>query len=465
MSGYGNELLPSALVTVLIGMLYISCLLLIWKWRPGVFGIVLWEALRDPVRKLLPDYVVALGIAGSLLWIACLLGCLRGESRRGSKVVPRQFYFPAVLLFAFLLLGTMAGCQHGIPVRVLGLGFVSHVFPFIGLIVGYHFGKQTNSVRQLLALYTAFNAFLIGSTFLEIWGVKSQVLGGIMMEWYRFRGTHNIPLPSGIYRSPDILGLHAAHVLAFSLLLSMTAASKRWQMIWLAVMSWGGLILMISARRKMQGLTVVFLCVFVSLLIYHHKRFVLPTVRFPPLRRVALISLLCGFCMLACWAIIPSQLVYAASIVYESPARITAAVFSSPSVTIRQSGVAGIGLGTATQGNSIVGNGYISGWQEDGLSRLVLEGGLAGAICMIVAIAILAMNGLRIVLRAETDAVEQQTAVFVLAVGLLAIFAGNLACYGISHQHFSGDPMFSALLGLWVGCLWSNVNTRQKDGL
>lgn len=465
MSTYGNDLFSTTLATVLIGSLYISCLLLIWKWRPGVFGIVLWEALRDPVRKLLPDYVVTLAIAGCLLWVACLLGCLRCECRRCSQVVPKQFYVPIVLLFTFLSLGIMAGWQHGVPIRVLGLGFVSYVFPFIGLITGYHFGKQADSVRKLLALYAAFNALLIGATFLEILGVKSPVLGGILMEWYRFRGTHSIPLPSGFYRSPDILGLHAAHVFAFSLLLTITAATPRWRILWLAMMYWGGVMLMISARRKMQGLAVVFLGVFFGLLVYHHKRLILPSNRFLPFRRVALISVLCGFCMLACWATIPSQVVYAASIIYESPARIAAAVFSSPSVTLRQSGVAGIGLGTATQGNSIVGNGYISGWQEDGLSRLVLEGGLGGAICMIVAIAILAMNGLRIVIRADTDAVKQQTALFVLAAGLLSIITGNLACYSISHQHFSGDPLFGALLGLWMGCLWSNVKKPQKDEL
>lgn len=456
-------MIPSVAVTILITALYLSCLLLMWRWRPGVFGLVIWEAMKDPVRKLLHEHVVSMALAGSLLWVACLVGCFRDVDTKRYPFVPGQFRLPAMLLLAFLGFAFVSGLCHEVPIRVIGLGFVSYVFPLIGLLVGFHFGKSAASVRELMAIYCLLNAVLIGSAFLEIAGYQSPVLGGIMMEWYRFRGTHNIPLPCGIYRSPDILGLHAAHVFIFGMLLTITTTKTLPRLAWFGLMYWGGLVLMISARRKMHGLAVVFLLVFVGLLIYGSRRSILTKIKSIPMKAYLSAATVCAIGMMAFWIYASAQVVYAASILDEGPSRVFSSLILSPDVTISQSGFWGVGLGSATQGNSIVGHGFVSGWQEDGLSRLVLEGGVPGALCIVLGVLFLIVNSLRRVVTCVSETPHSIEARCTLSTGLLSLFAGNLACYCISHQHLSGDPMFGALTGFWVGCIWTGREPQSKD--
>ena len=457
------RLIPPVADTMLIAALFLGCLLLIWRWHQGVFGLVFWEAMKDPVRKLMPEHVVSMALAGGLLWIACLIGCLRDRDTRRHAILPKQFQLPAMLLFAFFFFGTGTGWWHEIPMRVTGLGFVSYLFPFVGLVLGYYFRNRSGEVRQLMAFYCLLNAVLIGTAFLETAGYKSPVLGGIVMEWYRFRGTHSIPLPCGIYRSPDILGLHAAHVFIFGLLLALTAGRTLQRLSWFGMTYWGGLVLMISARRKMQGLALVFLLVFVCLMALGARKSLQEKARTIPYRVIIPGGSLFLFGMLVFWTYAPAQMVYAASILYEGPARVFSTMISAPEVTIRQSGFWGVGLGSATQGNTVVGKGFISGWQEDGLSRLVLEGGVPGTICMISGMALVLLSSLKMVVTHDSETQRQTDGPCILHTGLLSLFAGNLACYCISHQHLSGDPMFGALTGLWVGCIGTRMETHQKE--
>ena len=407
-----------------------------------------------------------MALAGGVLWVACLVGCLREQSLRNQVgSIPHAARLPVIFLFLFLSLGLISGIQHGVPLTVMELGLISYLFPVIGLVIGNRFGSDAKAVREMMAAFCILNAILIGTALLEVAGVRSPVLGGILMEWYRVRGAGRIPLPSGVYRSPDILGLHAAHVFAFGLLLTKTASSVRARRIWFGVVYWGGIILIISARRKMQGLAAVFLISFVCLMSIQHFRSGWSGFRGLPFRRAmggVLLTVL-GFTALLVFA--PAHVVYAESILTEGPARIATTLFSAPLVTLRQSGYQGAGLGAATQGNTAVELGFVSGWQEDGLSRLVLEGGIVGAIFAVCGGVVLLK---RLICRIVTDEAEKRgtcTIRRVLDAGLLSLIVGNLACFSISHLHMSGDLVFGALTGFWVGCLYSAKPGIEEGGI
>jgi hypothetical protein len=128
--------------------------------------------------------------------------------------------------------------------------------------------------------------------------------------------------------------------------------------------------------------------------------------------------------------------------------------------TVEEHGILGCGLGTATQGAQYLdipgiaygrkGNG-IYAWQEDGLSRLVMELGVIGTVLMLVAGALL--------VRAAVKAVRKTPPggeTYLLAAGLAGVLAANLASFIVSHQAYSGDPstilIVTQCFGMLLAC-------------
>lgn len=81
------------------------------------------------------------------------------------------------------------------------------------------------------------------------------------MNWIRFSGNEVVDLIGGFYRSPDIMGLHAAQVAMFSLVLTIQAR-KGVSWGWILVAFFAGFCLLLSGRRKMLGMPLVFAAFF-----------------------------------------------------------------------------------------------------------------------------------------------------------------------------------------------------------
>jgi hypothetical protein len=120
----------------------------------------------------------------------------------------------------------------------------------------------------------------------------------------------------------------------------------------------------------------------------------------------------------------------------------------SPFSTLKQSGVFGYGLGTATQGAYHLTGQYTS-WQEDGGGKLFVELGVPGVL-------LLAAAGW-LVLREMYAALQRctpESQEFRLKAGLAAVLAGNAASFLISHQAYSGDPTSICLVLFCLGAFF-----------
>ena len=184
----------------------------------------------------------------------------------------------------------------------------------------------------------------------------------------------------------------------------------------------------------------------------------------------------------------------------ELPQRLWTSLVASPLTTYQQTGFWGTGLGSATQGSSVVSVGFDSGWQEDGIGRLVREGGVPGAVLAMISVGgfvlslgcrkrtctkngdafaekscqgkSLTFNPLRLRQGNGSDSVTFCASVGTTGVlksedvwkdGFWALVMANLGCLVISHQHLSGDPVFGAMLSFMAGMSLKSSRKRGTD--
>ena len=140
---------------------------------------------------------------------------------------------------------------------------------------------------------------------------------------------------------------------------------------------------------------------------------------------------------------------YATSLFTEGGERANALIVSGTITTLRQSGLVGAGLGTATQGRYYAGvsaKGTSRGWQEDGISRLFVELGVPGVLLLARAVFLL-LGAIAKAMRL----IPTRSSQILLQLGLVSCVVGDAASYAISHQQFSGDPVNSLIVTLMVG--------------
>jgi hypothetical protein len=449
------------------GMVAIALIMLcLWRWDFGLYSIVVWDVIRDPVRKLLPSEILSVSGLGGVLWLSVLVGYLisqRGQSNSLAVLrLPRTLTWNFRLLVIYLTLGATIAVLRSVPVSVILLGTASTVAPVPGFLVGRALASRGTLIKQLLALSCLSNSVAISSAFLDLAGMRTSVLGGIQMEWYRMREGFSIPLPSGIFRSPDILGLHVAHTFAFAAILSAIPQSRILRRLWQWLFLWAGFVLVFAARRKMVGLCGVFLCCYMTMLcsLARPRR---PALAIPGWRSGLVLASGLGVAALVVGYYGFEQLVFAATTLTELPLRAAVSIQASLT-TIEQSGFWGQGLGFVTQGRSHVDSSVTTGWQEDGLSRFVMEAGVLGGILAISSLLIFFVGTLaKLKQRCSFQDLVDTSHWRVLNVGFFSLLLANVACGAISHLHISGDPVSLGFIGLFAGCLWPLTSTDDRS--
>ena len=438
------ELLYYAVVMLVI-------LIALGDWRTGLYLCVLLDVLRDPARKLTEGQPVAITVAGALVWVVVALSAFHAERHASSAMVhmyPKLKNMPLIVVLALLPGAMLSVLLYSGGWKLALIGAASYLLPIGGVVLGFLIVNSAQSVERLLKIYVISNSLMLIGTFLEYMGLDVAGLGGIDMHWVRYHGGYTVELIAGFYRSPDIMGLHAANVAVFALILAQRAREEK-RLGWLALMFSALFCLVLCGRRKMIGVPLVFLA---SMLLIGHLR---------GARKATKWMVAVGFCLLVgfCVFLVAAEeefsneyLAYATTTVTEGPRRANTLVLGWTIGTIIQSGALGGGLGTGTQGSRYA-NVHRSfagrGWQEDGVSRVFLEFGIPGVVLLLIAGKML----VRVVLRALRS-VPANTPLQMFQIALLAAFLANTASYVISHQHFSGDPAgaFVALL-LFGACL------------
>ena len=421
-------------------------------WRKGLFLCLFFEALRDPVRKISDGNSVVITVAAGLIWAAVFLGASR-------RYGPRLFFalrqlpslrnavtclfvglFPGVLVSSFAYAGGY---------RVAIIGFASYTLPILGMSVGFHLPRRPEDVWRLLRFYCVINAIVLTGTIFEFYEFDKLFdmpgLGGIKMDWLRYEPGYIVKLMCGFYRSPDVMGLHAANITMFGALLSLRPNSRyRW--LWISLMTFAGYCLMLSGRRKMIGMIVVFAVIYLGL-------------RF---RQYGASRLLPAFAALIAIGVVvvaamsggdgtSDYVNYAGTTLTKGGDRLNDNVIEGTLWTMEQSGILGSGLGTVTQGRYYADADVTARtWQEDGVSRVFAEMGIFGAVFCIAAIQFF-LKGCYIAYKM----VPTNHRVRELQIGMIAAVLATGASFIVSHQAFSGDPCALLFVSLMAGIMLS----------
>jgi hypothetical protein len=431
------------------------------NWRAGLYLCLIFDVLRDPVRKTSPGSSVAITIAGASLWMAVAAGAYaaRGEGMlRVARQYPRIWSAFLILLLGMAPAAIMSVVLYPGGYRLAAVGFVSYTAPFLGMALGYLFLTKPAEVLKLMGFYCLVNGIALSGTLFEFFGYDVPALGGIKMTWLRYETGYTVKLICGFYRSPDVMGLHAAFVAMFGVILALTSRSRvRW--LWFSFTIWAATCLILSGRRKMIAMLLVFVAVYVWL----------------KLRQTgasALLGMLAALLAVGGGAYILMQQVdvheeyveYAGTTLTKAGERIRTNVVGEVIHSAQTTGIFGYGLGTATQGSHYAGLHGQRVWQEDGASRVFAEVGWLGAILFGIAL----WQLLRVLFRVLVH-LQWRRDIGDLMFGIAGIVAACAGSFIVSHQAFSGDPAALMLTSFLVGCflagpqlpMWPGVNARQ----
>ena len=417
-------------------------------WKRGIYLGILVDVLRDPIRKLAPTQPVAITLSGAVVWLVIVLMAVlsnRTQLRAMFRNYPGVRTAMHLVIIALLPAFGISVISYYRGWLMASIGAASYVIPMFGVVAGFALAQSERRIVDMLRFYIIVNVLMLISVPLEYLQLDVPALGGIDATWIRYRPGVIVNLMCGWYRSPDIMGLHAAHVIMFTLLLAIRRTSEL-RGLWISSAIWAAFCVLLSGRRKMIGIPLVFVAMFLFLgMIYRVAR----------VNRFAGISLfaatLGGAVMLVFWA--PDEASdytdYATSLFTEGGERANALIVSGTITTLRQAGIVGAGLGTATQGRYYAGvktSGAARGWQEDGISRLFLEFGVPGVILLCCALFLLLGA-----IGRSLKVLPTTSPHILLQLGLVSIVVGDAASYAISHQQFSGDPVSALLVTIMVG--------------
>jgi hypothetical protein len=328
--------------------------------------------------------------------------------------------------------------------RVGAIGLIGYLFPIVAIALGFTFIRSTADLLRFIRVYCAITAVLLIGGLLEHWDIYPDwpALGTevLNMIWIRHVPGYIVELTSGFYRSPDLLGWHAALLVMFSLLMSLYSRSHGGRAAWMLLAVWGATILLISGRNKMIFMPPIFIAVVG--LVYMYKGNVNRSVAAVTAALLAL-GLFLGLNHQL--ALDREYLDYVEVGTESTPGRLRTHGVQAVIETYRQSGFFGEGLGTASTGARYGTGGNIRTWQESGPSKLMVELGVIGFLAAIVLLLAI-MRALWWCL----GRMPRQTSGGLLFAGLLGILAANGASFTVSHQAF-GDPFLVTLAGFFIG--------------
>jgi hypothetical protein len=426
------------------------CLLAVSDWRKALYAGVLVDVLRDPVRKLVPLEPVLITLSGAAVWAVIVLVAVLSNSSSAAvmtKTYPKLRTAFHLLILAILPAAALSLISYSGGWKLAAIGLVSYMGPAIGVLAGFCFLRKERDLTSLMKFYIFVNSVMLVSVVFEYLNLEIPALGGISYDWIRYHENRTVSLMCGWYRSPDIMGLHAAHVIMFALLLAAVSKSES-QFGWLLPAMWAGLSLLLSGRRKMIGIPLVFLAAFLLIGWYLGLR------RMHRLLAFSVTGLLLGgFFAILFWSTDQSDdyTDYASTLFTQGLERGSDVIFGSTLGTLQESGILGAGLGSGTQGRyhfAEASEGPRT-WQEDGVSRLFLEFGVPGVLLLCAALIMLARSVVKAIRMTVPESSGQM-----LHLGLAGIVAGDAASFAISHQQFSGDPVNAIWVTLMVGMLF-----------
>jgi hypothetical protein len=416
-------------------------------WRKGLFLLIVVGLLQDPIRKLMPGAPGYMVLVFVPIWLAICMAVLFSGRQFWSRFLAEQVgvangvrFLGFSLAVAFMVLIVNYG-SRALPVGVIGL--LGYLFPVLAIAVGYYFTRHASDLISLMKFYSLATAVILTGGLMEYWDFYSDWpalgTGALGTTWYRQYPGHIVFMISGFFRSPDLMGWHAATMVMFSIILSIRAKTPLEKMLWLALAVWGSINLLISGRNKMIFMPAIFMAVAASLNLYIGA--VSKVMRFAMAGMVSL-GLLLAFNSLL--GLDSEFLLYTKRGSGEATERFTMGGFQSAWTTYQQSGFFGEGLGSASTG-ARYGGVKIKTWQESGPSKIMVELGVIGFLSIIA----LGVSLIRVFWK-TISRIPAYAKEFQLYAGFIGITVANAASFIVSHQAF-GDPFLVTFAGLQIG--------------
>jgi len=434
---------------LLLGLAFVFSLRAFVGWRTGFLLMILLAAVQDPLRKLVPGTPGWLVLLTAPVFLATVLSA--AMHTRGWWSVFRRNYpgigkalpiFIVTCIPAAILSATYGPGSWMLTV----LGAFSYASIFLALIAGFHYPRRPEAVRKLLAAYCLIHGGMLSGALLEYLKIfpDAMVLGtkAFGYEWIRWGYGYTVDMISGFYRTPDVMGWHAASVSMLSLLLGIAAkGQRRW--FWLGLSVFAVVALLLCGRRKMVYMLPIFL---LGLLwIYWQAGRV---GRLAPMLGLLLIPVAAAWFM-GDWlgADSPNVRYYSGQgLKFNAVESIQGQGFGAVVSTYQQSGFLGEGLGVATPGSHHLQVARPRVWQESAPSRVMVELGVPGMLGLLgVMVAILLA-----LWRTTVVQVRAHSPLAPYVAGLTAYFMANVGSLTVSGQILA-DPFIAAFLGLLVG--------------
>lgn len=449
------------IVLLALSMSAALSLLTFARWRLCILTMTVMTVAQDPLRKLAPGapgYFALLTAPILLAAVAGLVTSRRGwwtEFRRAQPAAARGFGYLALACIPAAMISATYGAGSWIYTL---LGVASYGTVLMSMVLGFHLLRSESELRRVLAVYCLITVVMLSGGWLQYSGAFEgwRILGSdaLGMNWIRYRDGYIVDLIGGFYRTPDVMGWHAAACTMLALLLGMTSRGWR-RLMWLVVAIAAAGALLICGRRKMVFMLPLF--VLAVLWMYYQSG------------RAGRIVSLVGLLLLPLAGVLvfvdylggeqSAFLRYYSEGSLETFDRIEDHGFGAVLGTLKQTGFFGGGLGFATPGAHQLPIPHPRTWQESGPSRIMFELGVPGLVAFAALIGVLIAGAWR-----STQAVLRRRARSApYAVGMFGFFLCNAGSLVVSGQ-ILGDPFIAAFIGLSLGMVLA-FDVRSKRPL
>lgn len=422
-------------------------------WRRGWLLAIVCGVLQDPVRKMTPGTPVWLTGAVLVVYAAALFP-VRPLLMQNLDELSRRFAGiarNAVVVFLFLGIATMNGLvTFGLAGwKAPMVSLFLYLAPLPAVVFGYTYLQREETLYRFFRFYAIVTSVALIGTLLEYLRVQHPSLGLVAGtgDYIRHITGIQIRMISGFYRGPDTMGYHAATLSAIGIAMAVRGGlgARAWP--WFLATGWGFFCTMISGRRK----AIYFIAVFALIFLWRYFR---------RLRMSQILASVLAATLM--WFIVDQLSTNERTSVYARGAATTRGELAQRLEggmlgTIRQAGVLGLGLGTATQGvRHFLGSQADVGWQEGGLAKLTVELGVPGLIAALFLAWSFVTMSLRLTRIGDVPGSSQ-----LARVTLFALVAANAATFTASAQPFT-DPLLALTAAFFAGCLFATAALDER---
>lgn len=439
------------LLALFLCVLAAASLVALADWRRGWWMAVLCGVLQDPVRKMTPGAPVALTFSIVVIYAVIVFAAQRTLFAMYADLIRRfgRLYLSGAIFGVCLVVAAMTGLMtFGIGLwQVPALSLFIYCVPVPALLLGYAYNTGEESMLRFFRFFAILTSIALIGTLLEYLDFDHASLGlvGMPGRYIRHLPGLQIRMLSGFYRAPDIMAWHAAMLTAISAFMTIRGGLKLRSWPWMVPMVWGFLNCLISGRRK----ALYMIAVFGLVLAWRYWR----RLTTAQVMAVMFVGAALGGVMLQLSSEQSSSVYTTGSVT--SRGEVLQRLEGGVIQTVRQFGIMGAGLGTATQGvRHLVGNDVTMGWQEGGLGKLAVELGIPGLIAAM-AMGWRLIATLLLVSRQPDEPGSSQ----LLRVSLLAIVVANVVNFMASAQAYS-DAVLTLVTAFLLGAL---LGTARLD--